>query len=63
MLFRASQARAAVKGRDYVKPDDVQSIAPLVLGHRLILHDARTVGREQAEQLVNEIVAKVNIPV
>ena len=63
MLFRASQARAAVKGRDYVMPDDVQSIAPLVLGHRLILHDARTVGREQAEQLVNEIVAKVNIPV
>lgn len=63
MLFRASQARAAVKGRDYVIPDDVQAIAPLVLGHRLILHDARTVGREQAEQLVSELVATVEIPV
>jgi len=63
MLFRASQARAALKRRDYVMPDDVQAISPLVLGHRMILHDARTVGREQAEQLIAELVATVEIPV
>ena len=63
MLFRASQARAVVKRRDYVMPDDVQAIAPLVLGHRMILHDARTVGREQAEQLIAELVSTVEIPV
>lgn len=63
MLFRASQARAVVKGRDYVMPDDVQSIAPVVLGHRLILQDARSVGREEAEQLVRDIMSQVEIPV
>lgn len=63
MLFRAAQARAAVKGRDYVMPDDVQCIAPIVLGHRLVLQDARAVGREESEQLVRDIMSKVNIPV
>lgn len=63
MLFRASQARAAVKGRDYVTPDDVQSVAPLVMAHRLVLRDAGTAEREQMEQLVSELVAQVDIPV
>ncbi|MFK7819114.1 MAG: AAA family ATPase [Planctomycetaceae bacterium] len=62
MLFRAAQARATVKGRDYVMPDDVQSIAPIVLGHRLVLQDARTVGREEAEQLVRDIMTQVDVP-
>jgi MoxR-like ATPase len=62
MLFRAAQSRATVKGRDYVMPDDVQSIAPIVLGHRLVLQDARTVGREEAEQLVRDIMTQVDIP-
>lgn len=62
MLFRASQALATVKGRDFVMPDDVQSIAPKVLGHRLVLQDARTLGREEAEQLVRDIMTKVDVP-
>src|SRR5207244_580326 len=36
-LFRSSQARAALEGRDFVTPDDVKTLALPVLAHRLIL--------------------------
>ena len=36
-LFKASQALAAIRGRDYVLPDDVKTLAPAILGHRLII--------------------------
>lgn len=36
-LFRAAQAMAAVRGRDYVLPDEVKEVAPSILGHRCLL--------------------------
>jgi len=36
-LFKTAQALAAIRGRDYVLPDDVKTLAPLTLGHRLII--------------------------
>mgnify|MGYP005856880039 CR=1 FL=1 len=36
-LFKAAQALAAIRGRDYVLPDDVKSLAPAILEHRLIV--------------------------
>jgi len=36
-LYKASQALAAIQGRDYVLPDDVKRLAPIVLPHRLIV--------------------------
>jgi MoxR-like ATPase len=57
-LFKASQALAAVKGRNYVIPDDVKTLAPLTLAHRLILrpesqlrgHTVKTVLADILEQ-------------
>ena len=37
MLFRASQAFAALQGRGYVIPDDIKILAPPILEHRLVL--------------------------
>lgn len=37
-LYRAGQAYAALKGRDYVLPDDIKYLAPFVLTHRCLLH-------------------------
>jgi MoxR-like ATPase len=37
MLLRAAKARALLAGRDHVLPDDVQALAPAVLGHRIVL--------------------------
>jgi MoxR-like ATPase len=36
-LFKASQALAAIRGRDHVIPDDIQALTPLILTHRLLI--------------------------
>jgi MoxR-like ATPase len=56
LLFRAAKARAALQGRDHALPDDVQELAPSVLGHRLLLApgagpaEAAAVVRDALEQ-------------
>ena len=61
-LFRASQARAAIHGRDYVLPDDVKRQAPAVLRHRLFLDaDAQMRGRTAAV-VVAEVLGRVPVP-
>ena len=61
-LFRASQALAAVRGRDYVIPDDVKELALPVLGHRIILrHDKRVEGASAAAVMA-ELLEKVALP-
>ncbi|MEP7003476.1 MAG: MoxR family ATPase [Chloroflexota bacterium] len=61
-LFRASQARAAIYGRDYVLPDDVKRQAQAVLSHRLFLDaDAQMRGRTPAA-IVAEVLARVPVP-
>ena len=62
-LFRASRAFAAIEGRDYVLPDDVKLLAPLILGHRVIMSSqARLRGRD-AGQVLQEIIQRVPVPV
>lgn len=62
-LLKACQAFALIKGRAYVKPDDVQYLAPFVFGHRMILKpEAKYEGVTTAE-IVDRILAKVEVPV
>ena len=62
-LFRASQALAALRGRDYVIPSDVQHLCPPVLTHRVhISPQIRLRGRTPA-QVVAEITESVPVPV
>jgi MoxR-like ATPase len=62
-LYHSAQALAALRGRDYVLPDDGKELAPYVLTHRLITSpQARLRGRNK-EQIVEEIVAGVPVPV
>lgn len=60
-LVRAAQGLAALNGRDFVIPDDVQQMAVAVLAHRLGLYGSNALKR--GEQLVREIVASVPVPV
>ncbi len=61
-LYRAGQALAALRGRDYVIPDDVQELAMPVLGHRLMLRaDARLRGRKAA-QVIDRLVEQTPAP-
>ncbi len=61
-LFRAAQAHAAMRGRDFVLPDDVKSQAVAVLRHRLFLDsDAQMRGRMTAS-VVGEVLARTSVP-
>jgi MoxR-like ATPase len=61
-LQAASQAMAAIEGRDYVIPDDVKSLAPSVLSHRMIVKtEARLRGRSE-DSIIEEILTTVPVP-
>ena len=64
-LMKASQVYAAIKGRDYVTPDDVKHLAVPVLAHRLILkgHAVATGGTKSSEAVIEEILREVKVPV
>lgn len=55
-LYRGAQARAAVKGRDHVIPDDIQALAPLTLPHRCIVRPESLLRGRTAEAIISEII-------
>ncbi len=61
-LFRTSQARAALRGRNYVLPDDVKKVAAAVLTHRIILRPESRLRKVTANAVVDEIVAEIAVP-
>jgi MoxR-like ATPase len=61
-VYRASQARAAMQGREYVTPDDVKAVAVAVLSHRLILNAAARMRQVTTEDLLAGILSRVVVP-
>jgi MoxR-like ATPase len=61
-LVVASQARAALHGRDYVIPDDVKALAPATLAHRLIVSPAARIRNVDTRLIVQEILDIVPVP-
>ena len=59
-LYRASQAAAALAGRDYVRPEDIKALAPSVLAHRIVM----AVGGKmsESEALIRELAALCKVP-
>jgi MoxR-like ATPase len=62
-LFRGARALAAVRGRDYVLPDDVKFLAPYILTHRAILNSQSRLRGRDAEGVLQEIIESVPVPV
>ncbi len=62
MLFRTSQAAAYLAGRRYVSPDDVQRMAPFVLGHRVILTSKSKYAGMAKSRVIEDIVESVKVP-
>jgi MoxR-like ATPase len=60
-LYRASQAFAALTGRDYVIPDDVKALAEPALAHRIILKTAASIRGVEARSVVSEMLMSVPI--
>lgn len=62
-LYMASQAWAAIQGREYVLPDDVKEMAPATLTHRLMISPQAQLRGRKPEELVADIVSSVPVPV
>ena len=61
-LFRTSQSRAAIFGRDFVLPDDVKALAESALCHRVILGPAARLRDMDAAEVIGEILNSVPVP-
>ncbi|MBS0261526.1 MAG: MoxR family ATPase [Planctomycetes bacterium] len=61
-LYRAAQALAAIRGHDFVLPDDVKRIAPPVLCHRLIIRPESRLRKITPAQVVQEILTELSVP-
>lgn len=63
VLMRASQSFAALSGRSFVTPDDVQSLLPYVFPHRIITGSGYRYGLKQMNELINEIKSAIPVPI
>lgn len=63
MVSRAARARAYFQRRDFVLPDDVLWIVPYVLPHRVVLTSKMRYSGTTAEQIVEEVVGSIKVPV
>jgi MoxR-like ATPase len=61
-MLKASKAFAAIRGRDFVIPDDVQFVATHVLNHRLIMTPEAEMEGISIEEIIHEIIGEVEVP-
>lgn len=61
-LLKASQAWAALHGRDYVVPDDIKILAEPVLAHRLVFRNRIRQQDGLAEQIIQQILSQTEVP-
>lgn len=61
-LMRASQGRAFLQGRDYVKPDDVKAVAMQVLLHRLTLSPEARLQKADGAGVLKSLILKAKVP-
>jgi len=61
-LMRAARVEAALRGSDFVTPDDVKAVAHAVMAHRLILSADAMLEGQQHNVLVDDILNQVDVP-
>jgi MoxR-like ATPase len=61
-LFRASRAAALLEGRDFVTPDDVKSLVPAVLRHRVMVAPELEVEGRTADDVLADVLLRVKVP-
>ena len=57
---RCAQALALIRGRTFVTPDDIKSVAPVVMSHRILPRDRRP---DTARQIVLDVMDEIQVPV
>ncbi|MBP5580868.1 MAG: MoxR family ATPase [Ruminococcus sp.] len=61
-MLKASQAKALIDGRDFVKPDDIKAVAPYILSHRLSLTSEARIAKENKDDIITKLIQKAKIP-
>ena len=61
-LMKSSKAIAAMAGRDFVTPEDIQYIAYPVLNHRIILTPEREMEGVDTKNVINDLIKKIEVP-
>jgi MoxR-like ATPase len=61
-LYRTTQARAAVHGRDYVIPDDVKALAHATLSHRIIISPAARIKDVDTDSILDDMLRTIPVP-
>jgi len=62
-LVHCAQSLAAMRGRDYVLPDDIKALAPPVLAHRLILRGEGGTGGRRPDRVVSRLLEEIPVPI
>ncbi len=62
-LYRGVQAYAAVNGRDYVLPDDVKKLAPLILAHRCLIHPESALRGITSQAILSTILTETELEI
>ncbi|HEY0867988.1 MAG TPA: MoxR family ATPase [Fimbriimonas sp.] len=62
-LMRAAQANAAMEGSDFVRPDDVKSVAPAILSHRVLARAELRAKGQSSDQVIERLLEEVPAPV
>ena len=62
-LYRATQALAAIQGRDYVLPDDVKQLTPAVLAHRCIVHPESAIRGVRIDDVISNILQETTLEI
>lgn len=60
-LYQTAQAYAALRGRDYVLPEDIKYLAPLTLSHRLVMTPESQLRGRKSEGILNEILSQAEL--
>ena len=61
-LLNSSKAFASIKGRDFVTPEDIQFLAPSVLRHRILLTPEREMEGATPDDIVAQLLQKIEVP-
>ena len=62
-LYRCSQALSLLRGREYVTPDEIKTLAPYTLGHRVIVKSQARLRERTADSIIADILEQVTVPV
>ncbi|MGB0886791.1 MAG: AAA family ATPase [Vicingaceae bacterium] len=61
-ILSAAKANAAINGKDFITPDDIKFVAPHVLKHRIVLTPEKEMEGITANQVVAQLIEKIEVP-